>query len=114
MYKERFRTRMFILCKILYNEATKNSLRKRLVYVVNEDICNLDLSEEIMDCKDEDLFKYVILCCKLKKTHDSAWLSRLALHYSMNNLKTDNEELLEAMKLTEFVRKKIMNLLNNF
>ena len=32
--------------KILYNEATKNSLRKRLVYVVNEDICNLDLSEE--------------------------------------------------------------------
>lgn len=92
--------------QILYNEATKNSLRKRLVYVVNEDICNLDLSEEIMNCKDEDLFKYVILCCKLKKTHDSAWLSRLALHYSMNKLKTDNEELLEAMKLTEFVRKK--------
>jgi len=92
--------------QILYNEATKNSLRKRLVYVVNEDICHLDLSEEIMNCEDEDLFKYVIVCCRLKKTHDSAWLSRLALHYSMNNLKTDDEELLEAMKLTEFVRKK--------
>ena len=49
-----------------------------------------------MDCKDEDLFKYVILCCKLK-THDSAWLSRLALHYSMNNLKTDHHKLLEAI-----------------
>tara|TARA_A100001015_G_scaffold127951_1_gene141858 strand:+ start:8 stop:1180 length:1173 start_codon:yes stop_codon:yes gene_type:complete len=41
----------------------------------------------------------------MKKTHDSAWLSRLALHYSMNNLKSDDEELIEAMKLTEFIRR---------
>ena len=58
-----------------------------------------------MECKDEDLFKYILICCRMKKTHDSAWLSRLALHYSMNNLKSDDEELIEAMKLTEFIRK---------
>ena len=90
---------------ILYKEGTPNSLRKRLVYVTNEDICNLKLAKEIMECKDEDLFKYILICCRMKKTHDSAWLSRLALHYSMNNLKSDDEELIEAMKLTEFIRK---------
>ena len=90
---------------ILYKEGTPNSLRKRLVYVTNEDICNLKLAKEIMECKDEDLFKYIIVCCRMKKTHDSAWLSRLALHYSMNNLKTDDEELIESMKITEFIRK---------
>ena len=91
---------------MLYNEATKNSLRKRLVYVTNEDICNLKLAEEIMNCPDEDLFKYVIICCRMKKTHDTAWLSRLALHYSMNNLSTNDEELKLAMKLTEYVKGK--------
>ena len=90
---------------ILYKEGTPNSLRKRLVYVTNEDICNLKLAKEIMECKDEDLFKYIVICCRMKKTHDSAWLSRLALHYSMNNLKTDDEELIEAMKMTEFIRR---------
>ena len=90
--------------EILFNEGTPNSLRKRLVYVTNEDIGHIKLSNEIMECKDEDLFKYLIICCRLKKTHDSAWLSRLALHYSMNNLKSNNEELSEAMKLTEYVR----------
>ena len=30
-------------------------------------IFNLDLSEEIMKCNDEELFKYVVVCCKLKK-----------------------------------------------
>ena len=64
---------------ILYKEGTPNSLRKRLVYVTNEDICNLKLAKEIMECKDEDLFKYIVICCRMKKTHDSAWLSRLAL-----------------------------------
>ena len=90
--------------EILFNEGTPNSLRKRLVYVTNEDIGHIKLSNEIMECKNEDLFKYLIICCRLKKTHDSAWLSRLALHYSMNNLKSNNEELSEAMKLTEYVR----------
>ena len=89
---------------ILYKEGTPNSLRKRLVYVTNEDICNLKLSNEIMGCSDEDLYKYVVVCCRLKKTHDSAWLSRMALHYSMNNLKTDNPELIESIKMTEYVR----------
>ena len=90
--------------EILFNEGTPNSLRKRLVYVTNEDIGHIKLSNEIMECKNEDLFKYLIICCRLKKTHDPAWLSRLALHYSMNNLKSNNEELSEAMKLTEYVR----------
>ena len=36
---------------ILYKEGTPNSLRKRLVYVTNEDICNLKLAKEIMECK---------------------------------------------------------------
>ena len=90
--------------EILFNEGTPNSLRKRLVYVTNEDIGHIKLSNEIMECKNEDLFKYLIICCRLKKTHDSAWLSRLALHYSMNNLKSNDEELIEAMKLTEYVR----------
>ena len=91
--------------EILFNEGTPNSLRKRLVYVTNEDIGHIKLSNEIMECKNEDLFKYLIICCRLKKTHDPAWLSRLALHYSMNNLKSNDEELSEAMKLTEYVRK---------
>ena len=90
--------------EILFNEGTPNSLRKRLVYVTNEDIGHIKLSNEIVECKDEDLFKYIVVCCRMKKTHDSAWLSRLALHYSMNNIKTDDEELIEAMKLTEYVR----------
>uniref|UniRef100_A0A6C0C7N5 Uncharacterized protein n=1 Tax=viral metagenome TaxID=1070528 RepID=A0A6C0C7N5_9ZZZZ len=89
---------------ILFKEGTPNSLRKRLVYVTNEDICNLKLSNEIMECSDEDLYKYVVLCCRMKKTHDSAWLSRLSLHYAMNNIDTDNEELIEAIKMTEFIR----------
>ena len=89
---------------ILYKEGTPNSLRKRLVYVTNEDIGHIELSNEIVGCKDEDLYKYVVICCRLKKTHDPAWLSRLALHYSMNNLKTDNPELIEAIKMTEYVR----------
>ena len=80
-------------------------LRKRLVYVTNEDIGHIKLSNEIMECKNNDLFKYLIICCRLKKTHDPAWLSRLALHYSMNNIKTDDKELIEAMKMTEFIRK---------
>ena len=90
---------------ILFKEGTPNSLRKRLVYVTNEDIGHIKLSNEIMECKDEDLYKYVVICCRLKKTHDPAWLSRLALHYSMNNLETDNPELIESMKMTEFIRK---------
>ena len=90
---------------ILFKEGTPNSLRKRLVYVTNEDIGHIKLSNEIVNCSDEDLFKYVVVCCRLKKTHDPAWLSRLALHYSMNNLKIDNPELIEAMKMTELVRK---------
>ena len=90
--------------EILFNEGTPNSLRKRLVYVTNEDIGHIKLSNEIVECKDEDLFKYVVICCRLKKTHDPAWLSRLALHYSMNNLKTDNHEMVEAMKMTEFIK----------
>ena len=89
---------------ILFKEGTPNSLRKRLVYVTNEDISHIKLSNEIVNCSDEDLYKYVIICCRLKKTHDSAWLSRLALHYSMNNLKTDNTELKEAMKMTEYIK----------
>jgi hypothetical protein len=89
---------------ILFKEGTPNSLRKRLVYVTNEDIGHIELSNEIVECKDEDLYKYVVICCRLKKTHDPAWLSRLALHYSMNNLKTDNPELIESMKMTEYVR----------
>ena len=89
---------------ILFKEGTPNSLRKRLVYVTNEDIGHIELSNEIVGCKDEDLYKYVVICCRLKKTHDSAWLSRLALHYSMNNLKTDNPELIESIKMTEYVR----------
>ena len=89
---------------ILYKEGTPNSLRKRLVYVTNEDIGHIELSNEIVGCKDEDLYKYVVICCRLKKTHDPAWLSRLALHYSMNNLKTDNPELIESIKMTEYVR----------
>jgi len=92
--------------QIIYNEATKNSLRKRLIYVSTEDIGNLRLSEEILLCRDEDLLKYLIICCRMKKTHDPAWLSRLALHYCMNKLETNNEELKEAMKLTEFVKVK--------
>jgi len=91
--------------QILYNEATKNCLRKRLIYVCNEDICNLKLSQEILECNDTDLFKYLIICCRMKKTHESAWLSRLALHYAMNNLKTDSEELNEAIKITNLVKK---------
>jgi len=89
---------------ILYKEGTPNSLRKRLVYVTNEDIGHIKLSDEIMRCKNEDLYKYVVICCRLKKTHDTAWLSRLALHYSMNKLNTDNPELIEAIKMTEYVR----------
>ena len=44
-----------------------NSLRKRLVYVTNEDIGHINLSNEIVDCSDEDLYKYVVICCRLKK-----------------------------------------------
>ena len=86
--------------QILYNECTKNCLRKRLIYVCNEDICNLKLSQEILECDDTDLFKYLIICCRMKKTHESAWLSRLALHYAMNNLTTELEELNMAIKYT--------------
>ena len=42
----------------------------------------------IMECNDKDLYKYLIVLCRLKKTHDPAWLSRLSLHYSMNNILT--------------------------
>ena len=90
--------------KVLYNEATPNSLRKRLVYVTNEDIGHINLSNEILECSDNDLFKYLVICCRMKKTHDPAWLSRLALDYSMNNKSTNNDELIEACKMTEYVR----------
>ena len=89
---------------ILFKEGTPNSLRKRLVYVCNEDIGHIKLSNEIMECNDEDLYKYLIVLCRLKKTHDPAWLSRLSLHYAMNNIDTDNEELIEGMKITEYIR----------
>ena len=89
---------------ILFKEGTPNSLRKRLVYVCNEDIGHIKLSNEIMVCNDEDLYKYLIVLCRLKKTHDPAWLSRLSLHYAMNNIDTDNEELIEGMKITEYIR----------
>ena len=92
--------------KILFDEGTPNSLRKRLIYVTNEDIGHIELSNEIMNCDDVDLFKYVVICCRLQKTHDPAWLSRLALHYCMNNLETDNEELIEAKKMTYLVKDK--------
>ena len=44
---------------VLFNEGTPNSLRKRLVYITNEDIGHINLSLEIMNCSDDDLFKYV-------------------------------------------------------
>ena len=37
---------------ILYKEGTPNSLRKRLVYVTNEDIGHINLSNEIVECSD--------------------------------------------------------------
>ena len=46
---------------VIYTEATKNSLRKRLIYVSTEEIGNLRLSEEILLCKDEDLLKYLVI-----------------------------------------------------
>jgi hypothetical protein len=92
--------------KILFDEGTPNSLRKRLIYVTNEDIGHIELSNEIMNCDDVDLFKYVVICCRLQKTHDPAWLSRLALHYCMNDLETDNFELIEAKKMTFLVKDK--------
>ena len=99
---------------ILYNEATKNSLRKRLVYITNEDICHLELANEIMLCSDEDLFKYVVICCRLKKTHDSAWLSRLALHYNMNDLETKDKELLDAIYITKLVKEEDFKTIRNY
>lgn len=99
---------------ILYNEITKNSLRKRLIYITNEDICHLELAYEIMLCNDEDLLKYVIICCRLKKTHDSAWLSRLALHYCMNNLQTNNQELQEAINITKYVKEQDFKSIRNY
>ena len=89
---------------IIYNEASINCLRKRLIYITNEDIGHIQLSEEIRLCKDEDLFKYCSICCRLKKTHDPAWLSRLALHYCMKNIDSDNEEIIEAKKCTMMKR----------
>ena len=47
-----------------------------------------------------DLFKYVVICCRLKKHMIQRGYLDLALHYSMNNIKTDNYELIEAMKMT--------------
>jgi len=99
---------------ILFNEGTPNSLRKRLVYVTNEDIGHINLSNEIVDCSDEDLYKYVVICCRLKKTHDPAWLSRLGVHYCMNNLETNNPELIEAKKLTEFVKNEDYNSIRKY
>ena len=90
---------------VLFNEGTPNSLRKRLVYITNEDIGHIELSNEIVECSDDDLFKYVAICCRMKKTHDTAWLSRLALHYSMNKIVPKSEEMIEAVKMTEYVRK---------
>ena len=91
--------------RILFNEGTPNSLRKRLVYITNEDIGHIELSNEIVECSDEDLFKYVAICCRLKKTHDTAWLSRLSLHYSMNKIVPKSEEMIESVKMTECVRR---------
>ena len=86
--------------KIIYEEASINCLRKRLIYVTNEDIGHIELSEEIRICKDEELFKYCGICCRLKKTHEPAWLSRLALHYCMKNIVTEDDEIIEAKKCT--------------
>ena len=44
--------------KLLYNEGTHNSLRKRLVQSCLEDMCNLKLSLEIMNSKDNELEEY--------------------------------------------------------
>ena len=92
--------------KILYNEGTPNSLRKRLCYIINEDIGHIVLSNEVMNCEDSELFKYVIICCRLKKTHDPAWLSRLSLDYCINNKHTNDFELNEGKKLTYLVKNK--------
>lgn len=91
---------------LIYSDGTPNSLRKRLVMSSLEDMGNLNLALEIMNCQDSELFDYVKIASNNKKSHISAWLQGLSLDYAIYNTKTDNEEIKQCIKMHQYEKVK--------
>ena len=80
---------------ILKNEGSYNVLKKRLVQVVIEDICRLDLALEIFNYKENDIEKYIGIVCENKKTHLSDWFQQKCLMMCIKNNNITNKDLYE-------------------
>jgi len=87
---------------LIYNDGTPNSLRKRLVQSCLEDMSNWHLALEIYKCDDSELENYIYIVTTNKKTHISAWFQRVALHYAIYNINTNNSELELGIKMHKF------------
>lgn len=91
------------LCLELAKEFKNNvnAFKKRLIYNVSEDICNLELIELIYNT-DNDLTKlaaFVPICCNALKCRDGLYAFRIACEkhgYNYNEI-TDKDDLITAM-----------------
>ena len=92
--------------KLIFNDGTPNSLRKRLIMSCLEDMANLNLALEIMKAEDNLLFDYIKILCQNKKTHISSWYQRVCLDYAIYNSKTSNEEIKKGIEMQIYEKNK--------
>ena len=85
--------------KLIFNDGTPNSLRKRLVQSCLEDMANLDLSMEILNAPDNKLFNYIQIVSNNKKTHISSWYQRVCLDHAIYKTKNLETEIEDGIKM---------------
>ena len=85
--------------KLIFNDGTPNSLRKRLIQSCLEDMSNLELSIEILNAPDNKLFDYVQIASNNKKTHISSWYQRVCLDHAIYKTKNLDQEIKDGAKM---------------
>ena len=85
--------------KLIFNDGTPNSLRKRLIQSCLEDMSNLELSIEILNAPDNKLFDYVQIVSNNKKTHISSWYQRVCLDHAIYKTKNLDQEIKDGAKM---------------
>jgi hypothetical protein len=83
--------------RLIKLDGTPNALRKRMVLVCLEDMGHWSLALELKGLKDSQLLDYIQIMCANKKTHLTAYLSRICL-YEIENSIESNDNLINEVK----------------
>jgi len=77
--------------------ASKNALKKRIMLIILEDICDLELCLEVNEISlDGDFNTVITKACLSPKTHISAWLNRVSVQHLIDD-KSVCEDRMDAL-----------------